>query len=123
MVFSNIYPVLCVKDPAQAAAAFQKAFGLQPVFEENWYVHLKSGNLQIGFLSDKHDSIPKSMGVKSEGNFVTIDSDDVNGAWVKLKDQFEVLVPIKDEQWGQRHFICRLCEGVVVDVVQFTSGA
>jgi hypothetical protein len=121
MSFSAIYPVLCVKNPIVAADSFTKAFGLQPVFKEDWYVHLKENNFQIGFVKEKHDSIPKTIGPKSQGNFVTIDSNNVNESWSKMKDQFEVLVPIKDEPWGQRHFICRLYDGVIVDVVQFIS--
>jgi hypothetical protein len=121
MSFSAIYPVLCVDDPIKAAESFTKAFGLRPVFKENWYVHLKSESHQIGFVSDKHESIPIEIGYKSQGNFITIDSNDVNESWKKLKDEFEVLVPIKNEPWGQRHFICRLYDGVVVDVVQFTN--
>lgn len=121
MSFSAIYPVLCVADPIQAAESFTKAFGLQPIFKENWYVHLKNESFQIGFVSDKHDSVPNVVGSKSQGNFVTIDSNDVNESWIRLKDEFEILVPIKNEPWGQRHFICRLYDGVVVDVVQFIN--
>jgi hypothetical protein len=121
MNFSTLYPVLCVDDPVRAAESFTSAFGLQPVFKEDWYVHLKNNNCQIGFVRDTHDSIPKAMVPRSQGNFVTIDSNDVNQAWITLRDKFEVIVPIKDEPWGQRHFICRLYDGVVVDVVQFIT--
>lgn len=121
MNFSALYPVLCVDDPVRAAESFTNAFGLQPVFKEDWYVHLKNNNFQIGFVRDTHDSIPKGMVPRSQGNFVTIDSNDVNQAWITLKDKFEVIVPIKDEPWGQRHFVCRLYDGVMVDVVQFIT--
>ena len=41
--------------------------------------------------------------------------------WEKVKTDLEVVLPLTDEAWGQRHFIGRLPGGVLVDIVQLLS--
>lgn len=41
---SALYPVVAVDQPATTAAAFRHLFPLEPVFETDWYVHLKSSD-------------------------------------------------------------------------------
>ena len=50
-----------------------------------------------------------------------MDADDVAALWDKVKGDLEVVLPLTDETWGQRHFIGRLPGGVLVDIVQLLS--
>ena len=122
-LFSALYPVVAVDDPQATATAFQRLFGLERVFETGWYVHLKSvhDDRQIGFVRFDHDSVPGNYRIPVRGTFVTIDAADVAGIWRDLKGQLDVVVPLTDEAWGQRHFICRLPGDVLVDVVQLIA--
>lgn len=114
-----LYPVLCVDDPAASAKAFCALFGLQAVFEADWYVHLKGdGDLQIAFVAIDHESVPEAERKPARGLFVTIDCNDVAAFWMASHEQLDVVTPLVDESWGQRHFICRIPGGVLVDVVQ-----
>lgn len=117
---SALYPVVAVDRPAATAAAFRALFPLEPVFETDWYVHLKSPDdrLQIGFVRFDHDSVPAAARASVRGAFVTLDADDVAALWEAVKADLEVVVPLTDEPWGQRHFIGRLPGDVLVDVVQ-----
>ena len=121
--FSALYPVVAVDWPKTTAAAFQSLFPLEPVFETDWYVHLKSadGRLQIGFVRFDHESVPAAERAAVQGAFVTLDADDVAALWEKVKTDLEVVLPLTDEAWGQRHFIGRLPGGVLVDIVQLLS--
>lgn len=121
-----LYPVIGVEAPLETAAAFEHLFGLARVFETDWYVHLKQpgGELQIGLVRYDHTSVPPGVRRAIEGSatFVTIDASDVAAVWNELRSELDVVVPLTDEAWGQRHFICRLPGGVMVDVVQLLPG-
>ncbi len=121
MSYSALYPVLAVESPAETSTAFRRLVDIPVVFEADWYVHLKddSKGMQIGFVRFTHDSVPSGHQAVSRGNFVTLDAEDVREIWEKARNKFKILVPIKDEEWGQRHFICEIPGGVLLDIVQF----
>jgi hypothetical protein len=120
-----LYPVMGVAVPAETAAAFQRHFGLNPVFATDWYVHLKSagGEMQLGLVRHDHVSVPADVrrSIAGTAAFVTVDADDVAAVWADLRSQVDIVVPLADETWGQRHFICRLPGEVLVDVVQLIA--
>lgn len=115
-----LYPVIAVEQPVTTAAEFRRLFGLETVFETDWYVHLKNHNsvLQIGFVQSDHESIPTEHKLNVCGTFVTIDAIDVAVLWEQMKDDLKIIVPLTDESWGQRHFIAEISGGVLVDIVQ-----
>lgn len=120
-VFSALYPVVGVDSPAETSNAMQKHFGLTPVFETDWYVHLKApaGPMQIGLVRFDHESVPEGARRSVSGGacFVIIDAADVRAVWLARDPELEILQTLTDEAWGQRHFICRLPGGLMVDVV------
>lgn len=115
-----LYPVVAVDAPAPTAADFVRFFALKPVFETDWYIHLKShdGHKQIGVIRSDHDSIPDDHRRTVRGTLVTIETDDAEAVWARVKNDLNILHPLVDEVWGQRHFIAELAGGVLVDVVQ-----
>ncbi len=122
--FTALYPVVAVENPAESGAAMRELGGLEPVFEEDWYVHLVDGatGRQVGFVRYDHVSVPKADQTPATGLFITMDAEDVAAVWEEKKNQIDVVHPLTDEVWGQRHFICRIPGGVLVDVVQMLEG-
>ena len=122
LAFSALYPVVGVESPIETSTAIQKHFGLMPVFETTWYVHLKApkGEVQIGLVRFDHESVPKGAreSVSGRACFITIDAGDVREIWEARDPELEILQALTDEAWGQRHFICQLPGGLMVDVVQ-----
>lgn len=115
---SAIYPVICVSSPSENARSFKALFPLDVVFETDWYVHLKSGSFQLGFVRFDHASVPLTNRSISKGAFITVDADDVKSVWDQKHKELQIVQPLTDESWGQRHFICQMPDGVLVDVVQ-----
>ena len=115
-----LYPVMAVESPSKAAAEFQRLLPLETVFQTDWYQHLKSADneLQLGFVRHDHDSVPPDQRTVAQGVFITVESMDTKADWDRLKDQFDIAVPLTDESWGQRHFIVRLSSGLTVDFVE-----
>lgn len=118
--FTALYPVVAVDRPAVTAAEFRRLVPLAPVFETDWYVHLKGEDppLQIGFVRFDHESVPAAHQYCARGTFVTVDADDVAALWARVKADFDIVLPLTDEAWGQRHFITRLAGDLLVDIVQ-----
>ena len=117
---SALYPVMAVENPSKAATEFQRLLPLETVFQTDWYQHLRSadGALQLGFIQHDHESVPADQRKAARGIFITVDSADTTADWDRLKDEFDIAVPLTDENWGQRHFIVRLSSGLMVDFVE-----
>jgi hypothetical protein len=116
---SALYPVVCVESPQSTATAFQRVFGLVPVFESDWYVQLAGdGGMQLGLVRFDHDSVPVASRAAVSGSFVTVDVSDAAQAWAEWQSELDIVQPLTDEEWGQRHFIAGFPGGVIVDVVE-----
>ena len=46
----NIYPIVTTADPARCREFYVKLFGATPLFQTDWYVHLRFAQWEIGFL-------------------------------------------------------------------------
>jgi uncharacterized glyoxalase superfamily protein PhnB len=57
---------------------------------------------------------------KSEGMVFTFETNDATAEYNKLlTKKAPIQLGLKDEEWGQRHFILKDPSGVYVDVVQY----
>ena len=61
------------------------------------------------------------MPINGDCHRLPLDADDVAALWKTVKTDLEVVLPLTDEPWGQRHLIGRLPGGVLVDIVQLLS--
>ena len=67
------------------------------------------------------DNQPKALhpGFTGQGIVLSVEVEDAASEWERLKDKgLKVIVDLRDEEWGQRHFILEDPAGVYVDVVQ-----
>jgi hypothetical protein len=117
---SALYPVIAVPKPVATAADFEALLPVERVFDSGWFVQLVSpdGRLQLGLVRHDHESVPVGWQNSAAGLFVTVDTGDANAAWSSTEGKFEVIQPLRDEVWGQRHFILRLAGNILVDVVE-----
>src|SRR5690606_31002088 len=90
--------------------------------ENDWYISLASTSeppLQIAFVDRAHESVPKADRVIPKGCLVTVETADVDAAHERAQAaQLPMELELRDEAWGQRHFIVRDPNGVLVDVVK-----
>ncbi|AKF07572.1 VOC family protein [Sandaracinus amylolyticus] len=130
----GLYPVIASRDVAASATFFASLLDLRRTFENDWYASLASHDeptLQLGFVAFDHASIPEpARGALPSGFFVTVEVPDVDAIHARALDmRLPMLVPLRDEPWGQRHFITRGPDDVLIDVVtvippsaEFASG-
>jgi len=119
---NSLFPDILSKDLTASKKFYESLLELETVFELDWYVHLVSPankSLQIAFVSPDHDSVPVSHRQSPQGMLVTVEMDDVDTVYQRAKSlKLPIIQDIRDEAWGQRHFIAEDPNGLMVDLVQ-----
>ena len=95
-------------------------------FESDWYIlfHTPNHEDEIAFLLPNLDSQAPIFRdqFNGKGLFLTIEVDNVDDFYTKIQDQnIDIAVPLKDEEWGDRHFAIIDPNGIGIDFVTHTS--
>jgi len=118
----SLYPVICSDHVLASRDFYVSLLGLVPVFEIDWYIQLQSPddeNLQIAFVDRQHPSVPGQYQKTSQGVVVTIELEHVDPIYAKAKSLgLAIELDLRDEEWGQRHFMSVDPNGLLVDIVQ-----
>lgn len=122
MKTTSYYPVIMTRDVAGTAAFYADHFRFRPLFESDWYVHLQSSEdptTSLAVLDCEHDTIPAAARRPASGlvlNFEVEDPDRIHAEAVAAG--LPILIPLRDEPFGQRHFITADPNGVLIDVIK-----
>lgn len=119
-MITSIYPVLMSTDVAATAAFFRDAFALEPTYETDWYVSLRSGAFELAVLDSTHETIPDGYRTPAAGVLVNVEVDDVDAEHDRLVTHGGVRVAqeLRSETFGQRHVILVAPGDVLVDLIQ-----
>ena len=119
---ASLFPVVCVDELEGPCDFYLRLLGMKVVFQVDWYVQLQDPadpTLQIAFVSRAHESVPAAFRQRCQGVIVTLERDDVDGVHARARELgLPVHTPLRDEPWGQRHFITEDPAGLLVDVVK-----
>jgi catechol 2,3-dioxygenase-like lactoylglutathione lyase family enzyme len=121
MNLTGLFPVLLTSDVAAARAFFERFIGLVPRFESDWYVHLghPAAPVELGVMAALHDSIPPDARTPSAGVLLSLEVPDAAAEYARLAALGAPIVhELRDEAWGQRHFLLRGPDGSLVDVIE-----
>ena len=122
MQIKSYYPVLNVADVAASAAFYKEHFGFIAAFENDWYVHLthpENDGVNLAILKAGHETIPGADARTAQGLLINFEVADVDALYEKFQAAgLKILQPIRDEAFGQRHFIMADPSGVMVDVIK-----
>ncbi|MER6582378.1 VOC family protein [Nonomuraea sp. NPDC001023] len=119
MKLSSVYPVLCTADLAASKDFYVRLFGYEVTFEADWYVSLRRGPYELALLDHRHPTLPAAYRRPVAGLLINFEVADVDAEWERLVGR-EGLTPelaLRDEDFGQRHFIVADPNGVLVDVI------
>jgi catechol 2,3-dioxygenase-like lactoylglutathione lyase family enzyme len=123
----SLFPDLCTDDITASRDFYVALLGLRVAFENDWYVQLQSPsdpNLQLAFVRRDHDSVPAPFQAPARGVLVTIETDDVDALHERARALgLPIVYPLRDEPWGQRHFMVADPNGLAVDVVKLIEVA
>jgi uncharacterized glyoxalase superfamily protein PhnB len=119
---TSYYPVIMTADVKTTAAFYQRHFRFAPLFSADWYVHLQStedDKVTLAVLDGSHDTIPAAHRGRASGLLLNFEVDDVDEVYGRLKQAgLPILLDIRDEDFGQRHFITADPNGVLIDIIK-----
>jgi uncharacterized glyoxalase superfamily protein PhnB len=129
MALKSLFPIVVTAKLAEARNFYVQHLGFHVVFEADWYVQLHGSrgdglpSVELAFMLPDVADQPAALQAAFTGSgvIVTIEVDDAEAMYAKLSNAGalrETIVALRDEPWGQRHFLVRDPTGTLVDVVQ-----
>lgn len=117
---TGFYPVIMVDDVSAAAGFYTRHFGFETTFEADWYVSLRRDAFELAVLRHDHATIPEGFRRPVSGLLLNVEVDNADAAHRRLVDEagLAVALTLRDEDFGQRHFIVEAPGGVLVDVIE-----
>ncbi|MEV4191766.1 VOC family protein [Streptomyces toxytricini] len=119
----GFYPVLATRDVAAARDFYTRHFGFEVTFAADWYASLRrpdAPHYELALLDHTHPTVPEGHRVALQGglllNFEVDDVDSEHRRLVAGAGLPEVL-PLRTEDFGQRHFIVAAPDRVLIDVI------
>lgn len=113
-----------VTDKVQQSKDFYvRLFNAQVLYEGEggWFVLLQIGNTELGFMLPDQPSQAAifRQPFQGHGMWLTIEVENVQAYYEQmLAQQQPIIQALKDEPWGDRHFVISDPNGIGVDVVQ-----
>jgi len=120
---TSYYPVVSTNDGPLLVQFFQTNLGFDVVFQSEWYWHLTmrdQPSVNIAFVKADHESVPEAFRQPVQGLIINIEMKDIDDFYERSKDlDWEVVLPLKSEPWGQRHFITSApARGLLIDFIE-----
>ncbi len=122
MKCTQFYPVILTDDVAGSSQFYRDHFRFRPTYESDWYVHLQSSEddaVNIAILQGDHETVPEAGRGRVSGLIINFEVDDVDCEFDRARQGgLPILLDLKDEPFGQRHFITQDPNGVLIDVIK-----
>lgn len=125
MKLQGFYPVIMTENVAESTDFYTRLFGFEIVFEADWYVSLKNGDqgqgsYEMALLSKNHPTVPSSFQKPVQGLILNFEVEDVDAEYQRLiiQEKLPLHLDIRDEEFGQRHFITSDPNGVLIDMIK-----
>ena len=122
MKCTQFYPVLMTGQVADTARFFIDHLRFKALFESDWYVHLQSSEddtVNLAVLQKDHDTVPKAARGRTRHRHRPPQSSTARRRPTRRAQQtgLKIVLPLRDEDFGQRHFIAQGPEGLLIDVI------
>lgn len=122
MAIKSIYPDICSADIAASRDFYVNLLGLVVAWESDWYCALCAPgvpDMQVALVSASHDSVPADFQAHPAGVLISVEVDDAEAAWQNAQSLgVPIAQELRDETFGQRHFMAIDPDGLLVDVIE-----
>ncbi|WP_102194284.1 VOC family protein [Microbacterium aurantiacum] len=120
MKITSFYPVLMVDDVAVATRFYREVLGFEVTFEADWYVSLRFAGGELAILDRSHQTIPEGFREPVRGLLLNVEVPDATAEHARMVGELghAERLPLRDEAFGQRHFIIEAPGGVLIDVIE-----
>ncbi len=123
MQINSIYPVICTEDLPTARAFYLQHFPFEMTFETEWYVSLRTTGerpFELALLDRRHPTIPEGFRHAFGGGLLlNLEVEDVDAVYNAFREAgLPIHLTLRDESFGQRHFISQDPSGVLLDIIK-----
>jgi len=124
-----MFPVMVTPNLEAVKLFYESVFGFNAVFyDPSFYLHLVSPGTgaQLGFLLPDHGTQPAFLHpiMSADGYVISLEVKDAAQAYAEAKNMnLSIAMHLKEEVWGQIHFMLQDPAGIRVDVVQHLEAA
>ncbi|MDT0309064.1 VOC family protein [Streptomyces sp. DSM 44917] len=125
-VLTSFYPVICSRRLAASRDFYTGLLGFEVTFEADWYVSLRRPgppDYELALLDHTHPTLPAAYRAPVRGLLLNLEVTDVDAEWDRLVTRAGLTpeLPLRTEDFGQRHFIVADPDGVLIDVITPTE--
>jgi catechol 2,3-dioxygenase-like lactoylglutathione lyase family enzyme len=122
MQLSSHYAVICTDKLAETRDFYTQNFGFVVTFDSDWYVSLKLPDYpqyELALLDYTHQTLPAPYRKPVQGLLLNFEVEDVDAEYERLQTaELPIVLALRDEAFGQRHFITVDPSGVLIDVIK-----
>ena len=121
MQTSSLYPLLQVEDVEATARFYEATLGFTRIFSSDWYVQLRAvaeAPFELALITQDHETIPPAGRGPSRNVVLSFYVEDAASEQARLEAAgVPIVQPLKDELFGQRHFIAADPNGILLDII------
>lgn len=121
MHFNRFSTCLLTDDVAKSKAFYVDLFGFETIIDIGWFVGLQASerSVELSLCQRDHTSIPAGFQRSAAGVVLGLFVSDAAAEEARLRQEgARVVMPLRDEPWGQRHFFLTDPAGVLIDMIQ-----
>jgi uncharacterized glyoxalase superfamily protein PhnB len=125
MKVQDLFTLICTDKLIECRDFYVKHFEFEVAFQSTIYIQLtiKSDNgssFSLALMPPDNPFTKEFKDVyKGKGAYVTIQVADTKKLYEQLKKEgLSFITPVRDELWGQRHFVTKDPNGTIIDVVE-----
>lgn len=111
-----------VDDVAATARFYRDVIGLPVTVEIDWFASVNVGvpGYEISFIRRGHESVPEGFRAQeAAGLALGLMVEDAKAEEARLREAgVEIVAPLVDEPYGQRHFYVQDNNGVLLDIIE-----
>ena len=117
----SFYPLIQVPDVEATARFYETHLGFVRTFGLDWYVQLRASSehpFELAVIAQDHDSIPSASQGSTRHLILSFYVDDAAAEEQRLAAAgVPIAQPLRDEVFGQRHFIAADPNGILIDII------
>ena len=117
----SLYPLIQVADVEATARFYEQHLGFTRIFSADWYVQLRATAdhpFEIALIVHDHDTIPEAGRGPTRAMLLSFYVEDAAAEHDRLAAAgVPITQSLRDEPFGQRHFIAADPNGILLDVI------
>ena len=119
-MITRAFPIILSEDPAATRDFYVDLLGFEISFNSDWFIDLEAPSnpgAELAIWQRDHELIPPSIRHSPQGIILNIVVDDVDAVHAAAVERgLAILQELRNEEYGQRHFITRDPAGTLVDI-------